>query len=58
MYYLKIDDLNKLPRWHNDELYYHEEGEDWKPNPTRDLCKAMYEQWNQVMISKDGTPSM
>lgn len=50
---MKIDDLNGLPEWKNDEIHYHEEeGEDWKPNPTRDLCKAMYEQWNQVMFCR------
>lgn len=27
-----------------------EEGESWKPNPTRDACKAMYEQWNEVVL--------
>ena len=49
---MKIDDLNELPEWDDDEFRddEDEEGEEWKPNPTRDLCKAMYEQWNQVMI--------
>ena len=49
---MKIDGLNELPEWDDDEFRGDEEaeGEEWKPNPTRDLCKAMYEQWNQVMI--------
>ncbi len=48
---MEIDDLNELPEWDEDEFQEEEEeGEGWKPNPTRDLCKAMYEQWNQVMI--------
>ena len=49
---MKIDDLNELPEWDDDEFRDDEdaEGEEWKPNPTKDLCKAMYEQWNQVMI--------
>jgi len=49
---MKIDDLNELPEWDDDEFRddEDEEGEEWKPNPTRDLCKAMYGQWNQVMI--------
>ena len=46
---MEIDDLNELPEWDEDKLD-DDEGEEWKPNPTRDLCKAMYEQWNQVMI--------
>ena len=49
---MEIDDLNELPEWDDDKFLddEHEEGEEWKPNPTRDVCKAMYEQWNQVMI--------
>ena len=48
---MEIDDLNELPEWDDDKfLDDEEEGEEWKPNPTRDVCKAMYEQWNQVMI--------
>ena len=49
---MKIDDLNELPDW-EDSSFSDEEaeaGEEWKPNLTRDLCKAMYVQWNQVMI--------
>ncbi len=46
---MEIDDLNELPEW-KDDFHDAEEGEEWKPNPTRELCKAMYEQWNQVMI--------
>lgn len=48
---MRIDDLNELPEWDDDEFRDEDdEGEEWKPNPTRALCKAMYEQWNQVMI--------
>jgi len=46
---MKIDDLNELPEWDEDD-FDDDDGEKWKPNPTRDLCKAMYQQWNQVMI--------
>ncbi len=46
---MEIDDLNELPEW-DDDFHDEEEGEEWKPNATRDLCKAMYEQWNQMMI--------
>jgi hypothetical protein len=53
---MKMDDLNELPLWDEDEFRddEDEEGEEWKPNPTRDLCKAMYEQWNQVLIVLKG----
>lgn len=47
---MKIDDLNELPEWDEDDFDDDDDGEEWKPNPTRDLCKAMYQQWNQVMI--------
>jgi hypothetical protein len=50
---MKIDDLNELPEWNDEDMFRDEEDEPretWKPNPTRDLCKAMYAQWNQVMI--------
>ena len=48
---MRIDDLNELPEWDDDNFRDDDdEGEEWKPNPTRDLCKAMYQQWNQVMI--------
>jgi len=45
---MKIDNLNELPEWDEDK-FDDDEGEEWKPNPTRDLCKAMYMQWNQVI---------
>lgn len=47
---MKIDDLNELPDWDDHEFDDNEEdGEGWKPNPTKDACKAMYIQWNIVM---------
>ena len=47
---MRIDDLNELPDWDDDEFSDDDEGEGWKPNPTRDVCKAMYQQWNTVMM--------
>ncbi len=47
---MKIDDLNELPDWDDNEFDGDDEdGEDWKPNPTKEACKAMYVQWNTVM---------
>lgn len=45
------DDLNDLPEWDDQEFGDDEDndGEGWKPNPTRDACKAMYQQWGSVM---------
>ena len=47
---MRIDDLNELPDWDDNEFGDDDEGEGWKPNPTRDACKAMYQQWNTVMM--------
>ncbi|CAN5208084.1 hypothetical protein BH20BAC1_BH20BAC1_06330 [soil metagenome] len=47
---MEIFNLNELPEWREDEFRNGEEGEEWKPNPTRELCKSMYAQWNQVII--------
>lgn len=46
---MKINDLNELPGWDDHEFDDDKEGETWKPDPTRDACKAMYQQWNTVM---------
>ena len=52
---MNYDKLSDLPEW-NDDNYRDEdeEGEEWKPNPTRETCKALYEQWQQVMIVLNG----
>ena len=47
---MRIDDFNELPDWDDDDFSDDDEGEGWKPNPTRDACKAMYQQWNTVMM--------
>ncbi len=48
---MSIHNFNELPEWDDDVFRdQDEEDEAWKPHPTRDLCKAMYEQWNQVMM--------
>ncbi len=50
-----FDEISGLPDWEDDEFdEEEEEGESWKPRPTRDACKAMYEQWKQVMIVLKG----
>ncbi len=45
---MRNDDFHELPPWEDDE-FDDDEGESWKPNPTREACKVMYEQWNEVM---------
>ncbi|MGN6400044.1 MAG: hypothetical protein ACTHMD_06300 [Flavisolibacter sp.] len=52
---MRFDNLSDLPAWDDDEFDDGEnEGEAWKPNPTKDACKAMYLQWQQVMMMLKG----
>ena len=52
---MSFDKISGLPEWDDDDFRDEDdEGEEWKPNPTRDACKAMYEQWKQVMIVLTG----
>jgi len=52
---MNYDHLSDLPDWDDDESKDEdEEGEEWKPNPTRDACKVLYKQWQQVMIVLNG----
>ena len=52
---MDYDKLSDLPEWDDEEFRDEdEEGEEWKPNPTRDACKALYQQWQQVMIVLNG----
>lgn len=52
---MEYDKLSDLPEWDDDDFRdEEEEGEEWKPNPTRDACKALYQQWQQVMIVLNG----
>ena len=52
---MNYDHLSDLPEWDDDEFKDEgEEGEEWKPNPTRDACKELYKQWQQVMIVLNG----
>jgi len=48
---MKDDDLNDLTPWNDHEFDDEaEQGEEWKPDPTKAACKAMYQQWGTVMI--------
>jgi len=51
---MAFDHLSNLPEWEDDEFKEQEEGEEWKPNPTKDACKALYLQWQQVMMLLKG----
>ncbi|ANI90084.1 hypothetical protein A9P82_12805 [Arachidicoccus ginsenosidimutans] len=53
---MNLDSLNDLPDWDDDHFkkFDDAEGEEWKPNPTRDAAKALYQQWRQVMTMLQG----
>lgn len=55
---MNLDDLNDLPEWDDEYIKglnsEEEEGEEWKPNPTLDACKAMYTKWNEIIIMLNG----
>lgn len=52
---MRIDHLHDLPEW-NDDAFDNDdtENETWKPNATRDACKTLYQQWNQVVMMLNG----
>lgn len=52
---MDFDKLSRMPEWDDDDFRDEdEEGEEWKPNPTRDACKSLYQQWQQVMVLLNG----
>lgn len=53
---MNLDSLNDLPDWDDEHFndFGDNEGEEWKPNPTREACKALYKQWQQVVTMLRG----
>ena len=53
---MNLDSLNDLPEWDDERMrsFNEEEGDEWKPNPTLDACKAMYTKWNEIIIMLNG----
>lgn len=52
---MDYDQLSDLPEWEDDDFNDEdEEGEEWKNKETREACKALYQQWQQVMIVLNG----
>lgn len=54
---MNLDNLNDLPEWDDErmrELNGEEEGDEWKPNPTSDACKALYKKWNEIIVMLRG----
>jgi hypothetical protein len=55
---MNLDRPKDLPEWDDDDeidrLGEDTEGEEWKPNPTRDACKALYKKWNEIITMLTG----
>lgn len=52
---MEFDSLSQMPEWNDEEFRDEdEEGEEWKTKATRDACKALYKQWQQVMVLVNG----
>ena len=48
---MNLDNLSELPEWDDDDFKDEDcEGDKWMSNPTSELCKAMYGQWNTVLL--------
>ena len=46
-----------MPDWDDSRFSFgneDEEGEEWKPNPTREACKVLYRQWLHVVFLLKG----
>ena len=54
---MDFENLSDLPEWDDEEFDRLDEstkGESWKPDFTRSASKALYQQWQQVMIVLQG----
>ncbi|HMR85350.1 MAG TPA: hypothetical protein PKE30_19535, partial [Niabella sp.] len=52
---MRIDKLNDLPDWEDDPFGREDQkGEEWKPNPTREACKALYQKWREIVTMLNG----
>ena len=52
---MNTNQFTDLPDWDDDDFHTEEdEGEEWKPNPTRETCKALYAKWQEVVFLLKG----
>lgn len=51
---MKIDNLSDLPDWDDDEFNENDEREGWKPKATKEACKTLYRQWQQIVTMLNG----
>jgi hypothetical protein len=54
---MRIDNLSGMPEWEDDRFEEIEEGEEWKPNPTRESCKNLYNKWKDIVALLNGALS-
>ncbi len=45
--------MSGMPDWRDDD-FEQEEGEEWKPDPAREACKALYQQWKTIVMMMKG----
>lgn len=51
---MNTDNFNDLPDWDESRLRGGDDDESWKPDSTREACKALYKQWQQVFFLLKG----
>jgi hypothetical protein len=51
---MDTDKFTDLPDWDDERMPEEEEGEEWKPNATRDACKALFAKWQEVVFLLKG----
>jgi hypothetical protein len=49
---MNINELNELPDWKDDNE--NDDGENWKPNETKSICKQLYQKWNEILMMING----
>jgi len=51
---MNTDNFNDLPEWDDSRMRGGDDDESWKPGSTREACKALYKQWQQVFFLLKG----
>ncbi len=50
---MNINNLSDLPEW-DDVKNFEDEGEEWKTNPTKELCIDLYNKWREIVFMLNG----
>ena len=51
---MKDDNFSDIPEWDDELDDLGEEGEEWKPDPTKEACKALYKKWASIVTMLNG----